>query len=71
MPLAADLLDRKQTQFLLWHPKAGATAGPVLVIGQFQAGNPSTLASEQRFALSPVAGFPDLFAIDAANCQRR
>lgn len=69
MPLAADLLDRKRTQFVLWHPKLGATAGPVLVIGRFQAGNPAMLASEQRLALAPVAGFPDLFAINAANCN--
>jgi pullulanase len=69
MPLAADLLDRKRTQFVLWHPKPGATAGPVLVIGRFQAGNPPTLANEQRFALAPVAGLPDLFAINAANCN--
>jgi pullulanase len=69
MPLAADLLNRKRTQFVLWHPKPDASAGPVLVIGQFQAGNPPKLANAQRFALTPVAGFPDLFAIDAADCQ--
>lgn len=69
MPLAADLLDRKQTQFVLWHPKPDAAAGPVLVIGQFQAGNPPALANQQRFNLALVDGFTDLFAIDAADCE--
>src|SRR5579859_837044 len=69
MPLPADLLDRKRTQFVLWHPKPGATTGPLLVIGTFQAGNPPALANERRLALAPVAGLPDLFAIDAVDCQ--
>jgi pullulanase len=69
MPLPANLLDRKHTQFILWHPKPGAAAPPVLVIGQFKAGNPPTLANTQRFPLAPVAGFPDLFAINAAECH--
>lgn len=68
MPLPADLLDRKQTQFVLWRAKPSATA-PVLVIGRFQAGNPPTLAGAHRFPLAPVAGFPDLFAIAAADCH--
>lgn len=67
MPLSADLLDRKQTHFVLWHTQPAATP-PVLVIGQFQPGNPPALANLQRFPLAPVAGFPDLFAIAAADC---
>src|SRR5271166_2442589 len=69
MPLPADLLDRKHSQFVLWHPKPTAAAAPALVIGQFEAGNPPSLANQQRFDLAPVAGFPDLFAIDAASCR--
>jgi pullulanase len=69
MPLPADLLDRRQTQFVLWHPKpAPPAAAPVLVIGQFQAANPNEFVNAQRFTLAPVAGFPDLYAIDAAAC---
>jgi pullulanase len=68
MPLPADLLQRKQTDFVLWHPKSSANT-PALVIGQFQPGNPPSLANQQRFPLATVAGFPDLFAIPAANCN--
>src|SRR5580704_8545841 len=68
MPLSADLLERKQTHFVLWHAKASANP-PVLVIGVFQAGNPPTLGSGQRFPLAPVAPFTDLFAIVAADCN--
>src|SRR5580704_6371200 len=69
MPLLADFLVRRQTQFVLWHPKpAPPAAAPVLVIGQFQAANPNAFVNAQRFTLAPVAGFPDLYAIDAAAC---
>src|SRR5450755_4510673 len=68
MALPADLLDRRTTQFVLWHPKPSANL-PVLVIGTFQPGNPPTLANSNRFTLSPVAGFDDLFAVAAANCK--
>jgi 1,4-alpha-glucan branching enzyme len=67
MPLSADLLNRKQTHFVVWHPTPAATP-PVLVIGQFQAGNPPSLANVKRFPLAPVAGFTDLFAVAAADC---
>ena len=67
MALSADLLDRKQTHFMLWHA-APATTPPVLVIGEFRFGNPPSLANVQRFPLAPVAGFTDLFAIAAADC---
>jgi pullulanase len=74
LSLSADLLDRKQTHFVLWHansPAAAAAAipaAPVLVIGEFQAGNPPTLANGKRFPLAPVDGFTDLFAIAATDC---
>ena len=67
MPLSADLLDRKQTHFVLWHATPAA-APPVLVIGEFQPGNPPSLANVKRFSLAPVAGFTDLFAIAASDC---
>ncbi len=64
----ADILERKATAFLVWRPKPGAPA-PVLVIGRFAAGNPPTLAAEQRFPLAPVPPFDDLFAVAAAECR--
>ena len=74
MSLSADLLDRKRTHFVLWHANspsaaaAGIPSAPVLVIGEFQPGNPPTLGNTKRFLLSPVAGFTDLYDIPAANC---
>lgn len=67
MPLSADLLQRKQTDFVLWHATP-ASAPPVLVIGQFQPGNPPTLGNAKRIPLAPVTGFTDLFAVAAADC---
>lgn len=67
MPIPADLLDRRKTQFILWRPKPGSPA-PVLVIGEFQPANPNAFVNSKRFTLTPVAGFTDLFAIDASAC---
>jgi pullulanase/glycogen debranching enzyme len=64
----ADILDRRKTQFVLWRPKPTA-APPVLVIGQFQYGNSPSMSGQQRIALTPVAGFDDLYALDAATCN--
>ncbi|MEI9815373.1 MAG: alpha-amylase family glycosyl hydrolase [Acidobacteriota bacterium] len=65
--LSADILEKKRTHFVLWHPKPTA-APPVLVLGEFQAGNPPSLINIQRFPLQPVDGFDDLFAIEAWQC---
>src|SRR5215471_710118 len=54
----ADILERKKTHFVVWRPKPGA-APPVLVIGQFQFGNPPSMSGLQRFPLAPVVGFDD------------
>jgi pullulanase len=67
LALSADLLDRKATHFVLWHPRSGAP-DPTLIIGRFQTGNPPTLADERRHPMTLVAGFPDLFEIAAADC---
>lgn len=64
----ADILDRRQTQFVVWRPALDAPP-PVLVIGQFQPGNPPTLINPQRFPFRPAAGFDDLFVVDAAACN--
>ena len=57
--MPVDLLAPKATHFVLWHPK-NIVPAPQLVIGQFQPGNPPTLAKEQRFALQRSSGFADL-----------
>ncbi len=67
MALPADLLSKRQTSFVLWLAKAPANA-PVLVIGEFQPGNPPSLANGKRFPLTAVAGFTDLYAIAATSC---
>ncbi len=67
MPLSADLLNRKQTHFVVWHPKLAA-APPVLCIGVFQPGNPPTLGNVDRFWLVREPGFTDLFTIPASAC---
>src|SRR2546426_12429356 len=66
--MKVDLLTRRETRFVLWRPKNTTTA-PKLVIGQFQAGNPPTLAGEQTFNLTGAAGFPDLWEIAASACH--
>src|SRR5437868_942028 len=66
--MAADLLERKRTHFVGWLPTGTATA-PQLIIGEFQAGNPPTLAGERQFVMTPVAGVTGLFEIAAADCQ--
>ena len=46
--LAADLLERRKTQFTLWRPNGNQNA-PKLVIGIFQAGNPNVVANRLGF----------------------
>lgn len=57
----------KKTSFVLWHPHKTQPA-PKLVIGQFQAGNPPTLADRREFDLAPVAGINELWSIKASQC---
>jgi len=67
--MASDLLDRKQTHFLLWHPQAAHA--PQLIIGRLQAGNPPTLIEEQQLPLAQAVGVTGLWEIAAANCNLR
>src|SRR6516162_2109379 len=67
-PFTADLLARKESAFVIWRV-GNINPPPMLVIGQLQVGNPFALVNEHRFTLQPVAGFPDLFEIPAANCN--
>jgi pullulanase len=66
--MVPDLLHRKTTHFVLWRPRV-TDPPPQLVIGQFQSGNPPTLAEERRIALRPSPGTPDLWEIAAGDCQ--
>ena len=66
--MAANLLARKETAFVLW--RVGNTnQPPTLIIGQLHPGTPITFSNERRFTLQPVAGFPELFEIPAADCN--
>jgi pullulanase len=63
----AHILDLKRTAFVLWHPRKTDPA-PKLIIGQFQPGNPPSLADQKEHQLKPLPEHPDVFAIDAAAC---
>ena len=65
--MACDILTRKQTAFVLWRPGIRSPP-PKLVIGRYAAGPPPALADEASFDLTPVAGLPDLLAVNAADC---
>ncbi len=56
----------KQSKFVLWRP--ATTTAPRLVIGEFAAGNPSTLANQQEFPLVLQPGTTDLWGLDASAC---
>lgn len=66
-PLAADLLGRRASHFLIWRPNR-STVPPKIVIGRFQAGNPPTLAGERRLSLTAAPGVNDLWLIAARDC---
>lgn len=65
--MSFDLLLRKSTHFVLWSPRPVAVP-PVLVIGQFQPGNPPTLAARKRLPLTASAGVTGLWEIAANAC---
>jgi pullulanase len=66
-PLAADLLGRRASHFLIWRPNR-STVPPKIVIGRFQAGNPPTLAGERRLSLTAAPGVNGLWLIAARDC---
>ncbi|MEX2121989.1 MAG: alpha-amylase family glycosyl hydrolase [Pirellulales bacterium] len=63
----AHLFGLKTTAFVLWRPHNTQIA-PKLVIGQFQAGNPPTLANRREFDLEQMAQHSDLWGINVASC---
>ena len=64
--MAANLLQRKETHFVLWRP-AVTNPVPRLVIGILAPANPPTLQNLQEFPLEASANFPELWEIDARN----
>src|SRR5437660_141547 len=67
MPLTADLLDRRTSNFVLWRPNASSVP-PILILGKFEPGNPPTLANERQFALTRAPGVDGLWQIAATGC---
>ena len=67
-PVAAPLLARKSTHFLLWRPDFTDIV-PALFIGRFQTGRGVDWAAfrERPLTQSPLA--PDLFEIAASDCE--
>src|SRR6266498_3445442 len=66
--MAANLLTRKQTAFVLWRV-GNPTPPPALIIGKAKPGNPITFTDEHQFILRPAPGFTDLWEIPAAECN--
>jgi 1,4-alpha-glucan branching enzyme len=66
--MAANLLERKKTAFVLWRV-GNDNPPPVLTIGQLRPGTPITFINKQDFTMKPVAGAPDLFEVRAADCN--
>lgn len=62
----AHLFELKKTAFVLWHPHHDQPEPPTLVIGQFQAGNPPSLANRKVFPLTQQG---DLWSINATKCK--
>src|SRR5512143_74052 len=65
--MSAHILDLKRTAFILWRPRETNPA-PKLIIGQFQPGNPPSLADRKEHELKPLPEHPDIFGIDAVAC---
>jgi pullulanase len=62
-----DLLERKQTHFVLWRP-AITDPPPALVIGTFRAGNPPSFEPLNKFDLAPSPASADLWEVAASAC---
>ncbi len=63
MAITVDLLNRKETHFVLWRP--GATdVPPTLFIGK----STDPVAQFKEFPLNPSPSFPELWEIDAVSC---
>src|SRR4051812_28103032 len=65
--MTRNILIRRRTAFVLWRPLL-VDVPPVLIIGNFQPGNPPSLANRQSFPLTLASGTTDLWAVSAASC---
>ncbi len=63
-----NLLERRQTHFVLWRPGL-CEPPPKLYIGQPQAGATDPYANYREIALQPEPQFPDLWTVAASDCQ--
>jgi hypothetical protein len=63
--LASDLLQRRETAFTFWIPNLRQR--PVLVIGNFAAGNPNELANRRDIRLVQDSTHPGLWAVTATD----
>lgn len=69
MAISADILDRKETHFVLWRPGMIAIRAPELVIGTLKAGSPAELDNRHEFPMTLAAGLAGLWEIPAGDCQ--
>jgi pullulanase len=65
VPVTTDLLNRRETRFVLWSPRP-QTAPPLLVVGRLVPGNPPVVAEIRRIVLAPAADCDGLYEIEAA-----
>lgn len=65
--MTVHLFELKRTSFVLWRPAQTAVA-PKLVIGEFSAGNPPSLAHRREFDLALLPGMNDVWGIKASAC---
>src|SRR5689334_201292 len=63
--LASDLLQRRETAFTFWIPNLRQR--PVLVIGNFAAGNPNDLANRRDIRLVQDSTHSGLWAVTATD----
>jgi len=65
--LPADLLLLRESHFALWRPNASENA-PVLLIGNFAAGNPNSLANQKEIPLTKAgAAAPGLWVVSVED----
>jgi 1,4-alpha-glucan branching enzyme len=65
--MLADLLNRKQTHFILWRP-GNTEPVPALYIGAIETDNPS-YKDFQEIPLQSSSEFPELWQVAAKDCQ--
>src|SRR6185369_4588720 len=67
MPLPADLIARRASNFVLWRPNTSLIP-PSLIFGKFAPGNPPTLDGQRQLPMSLAPGVDGLWQVSAAAC---